>query len=334
MIIHSEPLYAYEAYTMYQSFLSERERYSDRESPDFKTRIDAIYDTCATAMSSLTLSHSEISEILKTYGSGNALDAWEPFYFLYQQFGVSPDNARKEMTARLHEFALFHLGKAKPSDVDTLPLFDLIKNASLSASEKWILLWIDKDFEYLAHQLNEALEILVPHVKKATLGFKDDVALLVSQWTKRSEEQSLIAYFEKQFGVTLPNDTMPMYPSILANQALSIFSDDQLFIGLSYTDAHLETFNINDDVAHRAFKALGDRSKYAILKELVDSKKYGRELAESLDLTPATISYHIQDLLNSGVIQASATDTNRIYYEIRKDKIKEVFAFVTAEFKL
>ena len=91
---------------------------------------------------------------------------------------------------------------------------------------------------------------------------------------------------------------------------------------------------MNVENASPILKNMGDTSKFSILKELVSGQKYGKELATALNLSPATILYHIQDLINDGIIQVIASDSNRIYYELRKEKIYEVFKFVEGALEL
>ena len=52
--------------------------------------------------------------------------------------------------------------------------------------------------------------------------------------------------------------------------------------------------------AIKLFKCLADKSRLQILKSLVKEEMYVERLAERLDLTPATISFHLKKLEDAG----------------------------------
>lgn len=61
------------------------------------------------------------------------------------------------------------------------------------------------------------------------------------------------------------------------------------------------------------FKTLSDPNRIAILSLLQERPWYGQELAEQLNITPATISYHMSFLQKAGIVTFSRLD-NRSYY--------------------
>lgn len=52
------------------------------------------------------------------------------------------------------------------------------------------------------------------------------------------------------------------------------------------------------------FKCLADRSRLQILRSLLQEDMYVERLAERLDLTPATISFHMKKLESAGVVRS------------------------------
>lgn len=50
------------------------------------------------------------------------------------------------------------------------------------------------------------------------------------------------------------------------------------------------------------FKCLSDRSRLQILKSLVKEDMYVERLAQRLDLTPATVSFHLKKLADAGAV--------------------------------
>ena len=68
------------------------------------------------------------------------------------------------------------------------------------------------------------------------------------------------------------------------------------------------------------FKCLADKSRLQILKSLVKEEMYVERLAERLDLTPATISFHLKKLEDAGAV----TSRKEQYYTMYSIK-KEIF---------
>lgn len=79
-------------------------------------------------------------------------------------------------------------------------------------------------------------------------------------------------------------------------------------------------FCINITVAIKLFKCLADKSRLQILKSLVKEEMYVERLAERLDLTPATISFHLKKLEDAGAV----TSRKEQYYTMYSIK-KEIF---------
>jgi len=100
---------------------------------------------------------------------------------------------------------------------------------------------------------------------------------------------------------------------------------DKRFVLL--TDGNLKKEDIVD-----IGKLLSDKSKVDIL-ELVSRKPYyGKELADALNLSTATISYHVNALLKANFLKAEII-SNKVYYSINNemiaaqlDGIKDYFA--------
>ena len=60
------------------------------------------------------------------------------------------------------------------------------------------------------------------------------------------------------------------------------------------------------------FKCLADKSRIQILKSLMEEDMYVERLAERLNLTPATISFHLKKLVDAGAV----TSRKEQYYTV------------------
>lgn len=68
-------------------------------------------------------------------------------------------------------------------------------------------------------------------------------------------------------------------------------------------------------------KMLADSSKFEILQLLGKETSYGAQLAEKLNLSTPTISYHMQTLISARFVVFEKKQ-NRLYYRMNKEYIK------------
>ena len=61
------------------------------------------------------------------------------------------------------------------------------------------------------------------------------------------------------------------------------------------------------------FKALADKSRLQILKSLAMEDMYVERLAQRLDLTPATISFHLKKLAQAGAVSSQKSQYYTMY---------------------
>ena len=83
--------------------------------------------------------------------------------------------------------------------------------------------------------------------------------------------------------------------------------------------------NIVEKKSREFFKVMADKKRYEILKLLANKDWYAKELAEHFELTTSTISYHLSRLHDLGIISFKEGEKNRVYYNLKKDKLKEIF---------
>lgn len=97
-------------------------------------------------------------------------------------------------------------------------------------------------------------------------------------------------------------------------------SSDWFILGI-YTDILFDSEK-NDENLACFFKALSDANRIKIVKLLKDRPWFGLELAEKLNLTPATISYHMGFLQQVGLVTYEKSE-KRSYFSLKNEKITE-----------
>ncbi len=83
---------------------------------------------------------------------------------------------------------------------------------------------------------------------------------------------------------------------------------------------------LSDSKILSALKALGDATRLKIIHMLSGKKMYIQEIADVLGLTPATVSHHINLLLQEGFVcvTVDVEKAKKIFYEIHPEKFTEL----------
>ncbi len=157
-------------------------------------------------------------------------------------------------------------------------------------------------------------------------------------WFTTNYEQSVgsdaAAYIAENYGLTLENtpDILYIVPSVT-------MCSDSLYL-MNYTsDKEIDYFFIgtlndplrgfadpkaNEEQLCRALKVMGDPRKFEILKLLAQKPRYGQQLAYELQISTATISHHMSQLLELELVKIER-DANRVYYTVNREKLKLLF---------
>lgn len=144
---------------------------------------------------------------------------------------------------------------------------------------------------------------------------------------------SYIDYFKKHDAFKfLENGNMHIHGKIMVlpslidhtNVLVNISADDTIlvFYGLSIDQSKLNNYDFyNDELSRRMdylIKVLADKSKMKLIGLLKQQPMYGAQLAQATGLKPSTISYHLDALMNAGMVKTTR-DNNRIWFEYDKD---------------
>ena len=76
------------------------------------------------------------------------------------------------------------------------------------------------------------------------------------------------------------------------------------------------------------FKVLSDKQRRDILVMLKDGRMSAGEIAESLNITPAALSYHLKLLKNADLVM-EYKNKNYVYYEINTTVFEELILWVS-----
>ena len=79
---------------------------------------------------------------------------------------------------------------------------------------------------------------------------------------------------------------------------------------------------------HETFKALADPARRQILIELKNKELSAGEIGQHFQMSGATISYHLSQLKNAGLV-FERREKNFIYYQLNTSVFEEVMLWLT-----
>ena len=237
---------------------------------------------------------------------------------------------------------LFELGEGDPFALDPASLeavyekHDSLLHTSVSEEVAVVLYAVrypDAFLRRLKMVLSEFYESFVKDALPAALE-------LLQQ--KREEHQKLMEADQQKFlnQITLDNYSSLYSPELPVKIIISYFANR--FISLNTERYNLIIYGFDVEQLFRNFdtarvvdqylKALGDPKRAAIMRLLKQRQWYGKELADHFSLTTATMSYHIEKLLSSRLIQFNTAEKNRILYSINHEGIEEMLRLLREDF--
>lgn len=185
------------------------------------------------------------------------------------------------------------------------------------------------------HEFDKHTDILFNYIEKVYLVFKEvykkhekDFDGFVKYWNDAQEHNEIQEKLNKVVGLLTQEDyvEVTLRPCWMGCNSISLYGEDNwddivYYVGLFFTDYNFfDVKEVTNKEMCTRLKLLSDPSKYEILRLIQKEGKYGAQLAEHLNLTTATISHHVNALMNSGMITLEK-DSNRIYYHANKNLV-------------
>lgn len=178
-------------------------------------------------------------------------------------------------------------------------------------------------------KLWEMIHTCVPILKKHFYIIKEDVDLVLKAL---SDETNIEKVLDLSVGVKFKTKLYwQLYPSIFAFNSFKMemqVEENYSYIGIYFLKlVDLKEKNkFNEDELVSDLKALGDATRLKIIRVLLVKEMYLKELAEKLNLTPSTVSHHINIMLKSDLIFITIgdEDNRRVYYEVNRKKLEAI----------
>ena len=132
------------------------------------------------------------------------------------------------------------------------------------------------------------------------------------------------------------NDAIELYFSLLLPSSMaagfSVFGDQKMRFYAGVMLHEMEELRLGKKQREKdlldSFKALGDENRLKILELVSHKAYYMKELSDELKISPSTLSHHVENLLQVGLLRFY-TKGKRIYLELGTDKINKLATSLT-----
>lgn len=202
---------------------------------------------------------------------------------------------------------------------------------------KWFILsLINNPIEYIERFIGLIDEYL-PIYKEIKDDFKEEYNNFV-KWIDKNISSQGIDFIERHLEFLNLN----LYSEVYLNYSLfdllssHSYSDGSvsIFIGIMFKNYVEEQMNKEDIDKHLVvYKVFSDKTRFEIIKLLIEEESYGQEIAEKLGITTATVSYHMDYLMGASLI-VTKRKSRRLYFTINKDQVKQSITFLQKELNL
>lgn len=103
----------------------------------------------------------------------------------------------------------------------------------------------------------------------------------------------------------------------------SYMFEEILVVGTLFEKSFTNKKN-DDETVFEILKILSDKSRYDVLKYLVQTDMKSIEIANKLNISSAAVSFHIKKLLESHLLIASNIENSELKYKVNKELLKKV----------
>lgn len=246
---------------------------------------------------------------------------------------------------RVERFVNLQLvGEEDVRDGGTAAVEDWIECIDTDDGTKWRLLsaflYRERCLDEIIPLLNKA-QALLEQTKEMWQPLVRDFECFWNEKLKTSDvPEDIRRYTGVDIAEALDDGCLFICPKILSFNSMSfhIFDgqDEKTFyIGILFgDDFYMEPEkekSMGDDELIAVLKLLGDKSKFEILRTVKEEGAYGAQLAKQMGLTTATISHHVNALLNRRLVQMETIE-KKVYFRLDKEKMREIIDRLETEF--
>ena len=235
------------------------------------------------------------------------------------------------------------MAKAKVLSLNKSELISLIKDLPTEAALKWnLFLIIEEPLKHMK-MFVELMYKVLPIFEDFYKSYEEEVL---------SYGQYLVDFLNKKGTKGLEEKTYSILDSNVVNQEENriLISAVQQYVitiigaenysyiawGLRMEETFKRMKEVNENKINervQVFKNLGDKTRYEVVRLIASGQTSNKEIAQALGVSSATISYHINNLLQSKIIKIDRAD-NRYSYVVDHELLVETFKQLMQDLKI
>lgn len=205
---------------------------------------------------------------------------------------------------------------------------EALEASELSDQAKWQMTALLQQPRKKLALVIDAINANLATYEHAYARLASEIEPLLEQLEDQLEKDELSSNMSR---IVALNPQAPVIPS-LANPLVILVLGDYNFVGLLLNRMMGgRNEGLTETEAALVAKALSDPSKVKILGELKQGKLYSLEIAQKLELTPATTSHHMNMLLSAGLVEVSKEGA-KAYYSVCRDTVERYRAWLHDRF--
>ena len=143
---------------------------------------------------------------------------------------------------------------------------------------------------------------------------------------KYLQQLGLSSFIKENFG----SDEPVIYYSFFADNETSTFWKAKTVVIGGGTDQRILHYSARNK-ADTFFSCFGDPKRLEILRLTAIRPWYSTELAEYFDVKPATLSYHMNKLVEAELLHIQNGEARRFYYTLNKEKLSDYLDYVSKD---
>ncbi|MGM0216140.1 ArsR/SmtB family transcription factor [Enterococcus sp. AZ109] len=201
-------------------------------------------------------------------------------------------------------------------DATILQAIQQLGQLEFSDSVKWQITHLLQQPRPILTDLIEAVQTNLSAFETAQAVIQTQLTPLLEKYLHDTENESFLRQMTTNLelaATVTPTLAVPMSVLIL---------EDHCYYGLlgDYVQRSGSNASLTKEDLLVGLKSISDKTKLEILAYLKEKPSYNLELAEHLKLAPATISHHMNALLNSGFVKIEKK--NKAYYVLNEASIE------------
>lgn len=214
-------------------------------------------------------------------------------------------------------------------------LITFLDSSSYDKEAKWEAIKIYNNQEVYYNEvtdiLTEVIELLNTHHTAAIARLEK---LFYDYWSEYQKKSDIVETLKERLNFAWEDGIAGtvIVPNLFQPFSLSLSIDEEdpskqnvIRIGIMMNQNFILTGKkIRKEDIVNIGKLLSDKSKIDILEYAGKKPCYGKELANELQLSTATISYHVNALLKEGLLKAEVS-ANKVYYSLNREALASYF---------